>query len=246
MCLIVLAWQMVPCAPLLAAANRDEFYERPAAAADWWQDAPHVLAGRDLQAGGTWLGVSSSGPQGQRFAAITAVRDGRRTKNSDAPTRGALVADFLRDASVRPQDYLPHVVATAERYEGFNLLLADREQLIWYSNRSDDERNGQPLPAGIYGLSNASLDTGWPKVVKTKAQLCSLICQRAPADAYFEMLADTTLAPDVRLPDTGVPLDWERLLSSVCVESASYGTRVSSVARLNRDHDPSLQERLIR
>ncbi|WP_338848712.1 NRDE family protein [Massilia sp. W12] len=245
MCLIVLAWQMVPCAPLIAAANRDEFYARPASPAAWWENHPHVLAGRDLQGGGTWLGVSKSGPRGQRFAALTAVRSGA-PKRPEAPTRGELVADFLCDDTITPERYLALVQAKADAYEGFNLLLADREQLIWFSNRSDDARNGQPLAPGIYGLSNAALDTAWPKVVKTKAQFGSLICQRAPADAYFEMLADTARAPDFRLPDTGVPLEWERMLSPVCIESGSYGTRVSSVAKLNRDQDPCLVERLVR
>jgi uncharacterized protein with NRDE domain len=136
--------------------------------------------------------------------------------------------------------------ATAHEYNGFNLVLGDRDTLIWYSNKGDtDPRNGKPLEPGVYGLSNALLDAPWPKVLKTKAQFASLLCLGAPDDAYFEMLADTTQAPDLRLPETGVPIDLERVLSAVRIESPSYGTRTSTVVKLYAEAPATLQEMLI-
>jgi uncharacterized protein with NRDE domain len=241
MCLIVFAWKVIPGMPLIAAANRDEFYERPAAPAAWWDDHPQIYAGRDLQGGGTWLGVTREG----RFAAITNIR-APSEKQSDAPSRGALVADYLA-GQMTPKEYVAQITPQAGAYNGFNLLIGDRDQLIWFSNSSeDDARNGQPLAPGIYGLSNGQLDTPWPKVVRTKAQFASLLCQGAPEEAYFEMLTCTALASDCRLPKTGVSLEWERLLSSVHIESPNYGTRVSTVVKLPVDQEPVLVERLIR
>jgi uncharacterized protein with NRDE domain len=227
MCLIVFAWQVVPGAPLVAAANRDEYYARPASPAAWWDDHPHVYAGRDLQAGGTWLGVTRSG----RFAALTNIRNPAE-RRTDAPSRGALAADFLTGV-ITPEYYVQQLREKADRYNGFNLLVGDAEQLVWYSNRGDqDERNGRPLAPGLYGLSNALLDVPWPKVVRTKAQFASLLCQGAPEEAFFEMLADTTQASDCRLPKTGVDIELERLLSPVLIRSPAYGTRVSTLVRV--------------
>jgi uncharacterized protein with NRDE domain len=227
MCLIVFAWKIVPGVPLIAAGNRDEFYDRPAAAAHWWEDQPDIYAGRDLQGGGTWMGVSRDG----RFASITNIR-APQNKLMDAPSRGELVAGYLAGkASAR--EFIDALAGSADRYNGFNLLLGDGDELIWYSNgRIDDPRNGKPLAPGIYGLSNASLDVPWPKVVNTRAQFASHLAQGAPDDAYFDMLSDTTRSPDTRLPQTGIGIEWERLLSSVCIESPAYGTRVSSLVRV--------------
>lgn len=241
MCLIVFGWQVIPGMPLVAAANRDEFYARPTAQAVWWDDHPHVYAGRDLRSGGTWMGITRD----SRFAAITNIREPSE-KRDDMPSRGALVADFLAgDAS--PQAYVEEVAARGRKYNGFNLLVGNRDQLIWYSNGGpDDERNGKPLAPGVYGLSNGSLDAPWPKVVRTKAQFSSLLCQGAPYEAYFDMLSDTTRAPDCRLPRTGVSLEWERALSAVCIESPEYGTRASTVVQLYTSDSPMLHERPIR
>ena len=241
MCLIVFAWQVVPGMPLLAAANRDEFYERPAAPAGWWSDHPQVYAGRDLQAGGTWMGITRNG----RFAAITNVR-APDEKRPDAPTRGKLVADYLTGQAT-PEQYIEQVRELAHRYNGFNLLIGSAEKMFWFSNAGkDDPRNGKPLAPGIYGLSNGLLDSPWPKVVRTKAQFGSLLCQGAPEDAYFEMLTDTTRASDCRLPRTGVSLEWERVLSAVCIESPLYGTRASTIAQLYADNTAVLRERPVR
>jgi uncharacterized protein with NRDE domain len=239
MCLIVFAWQVIPGLSLLAAANRDEFYERPALEAHWWADHSDVYAGRDLRGNGTWLGITRGG----RFAAITNVRDPARQR-VDAPSRGALVADFLT-GSDSASDYIEALSANAGRFNGFNLLVCDGTEMIWYTNaETDDTRNGMPLPHGIYGVSNGLLDTPWPKVTRTKAEFASLMCQSAPADAYFDMLSDTTRPSDCRLPHTGVPLEWERILSPVFIESPGYGTRCSTVVQLLQDGSAQLTERL--
>jgi len=275
MCLIVFAWQVVPGVPLIAAANRDEFYDRDTTPAAPWPDAPHIYAGRDLKAGGSWMGITrpdsapssalpmpraecagsetpgpgsalqptASGPS--RFAAITNVRNPQE-HNPLAPSRGQLVADFLAGA-MTAQEYVAQIAPGAGAYNGFNLVLCDGRELVWYSNKgNDDPRNGKPLEPGIYGLSNALLDSAWPKVLKTKAQFASLLCLGAPEDAYFEMLSDTTRAPDMRLPETGVPLELERLLSAVKIESPNYGTRSSTVVKLYSDAPAELHEMQIR
>ena len=244
MCLIVFAWQVIPGVPLIAAANRDEFYDRPATAADNWPEAPHVIAGRDLKAGGTWMGVAQEGPGGARFAAITNIR-GPQERRVDAPSRGALVADYLA-GDMSAAEYIAHIATGSDAYNGFNLVLGDRDSLYWFSNRGvDDVRNGKQLEPGIYGVSNGLLDAPWPKVVRTKAQFASLLCQGAPEDAYFEMLADTTRAPDARLPDTGIELDLERQLSAVCIETPGYGTRTSTVVKVYLNAPAELHERVI-
>lgn len=238
MCLIVFAWKLLPDCPLMLVANRDEFFSRPTQAADWWQDHPSVYAGRDLQAGGTWLGVDRRG----RFAALTNIRNGNATKREQR-SRGELVANYLRD-DLTPQAYLQKVRESAREYSGFNLIFGDTQAMYWISN--EDEHSFRPLEPGIYGLSNGSLDTPWPKVLRAKAQFSSLLCQSAPDDAYFELLADTTRMADCRLPDTGVSLEWERVLAPICIESPDYGTRASSLLRVREGGAAELRERIVR
>jgi uncharacterized protein with NRDE domain len=244
MCLIVFAWRVIPGVPVIAAANRDEYYDRPATPAAPWPGHPHVIAGRDLRGGGSWMGVTTTGPNGPKFAALTNIRaPGER--RGDAPTRGALVADFLTGGLSAPA-YLDRLASASDDYNGFNLVLGDRDGMHWFSNRGgDDPRNGKPLEPGIYGISNGLLDAPWPKVLRTKAQFASLLCQGAPQEAYFEMLADTTRAPDLRLPATGVTLDMERVLSAVCIETPGYGTRTSTVVKLYSEAPPELHERIL-
>ncbi len=253
MCLIVFAWQVIPCAPLVAAANRDEYYARPATPAGNWANHPDIYAGRDLQGGGSWMGIAQhgaavngvNGAPAARFAALTNIRSPQE-RQIDAPSRGALVADYLA-GSMTPQQYVASIAPGSDAYNGFNLILADDKTLIWFSNRGQaDARNGQPLVPGIYGVSNALLDTPWPKVVNTKAQFASLLFQCAPDDAYFEMLADTDCALDHRLPETGVPIELERALSAVCIDMPDYGTRTSTVVKLYADAPASLHEVLVR
>jgi len=245
MCLIVFAWRVIPGLPLVACANRDEFYDRPATPAGPWPDAPNIIAGRDLQGGGSWMGVTKTGPHGPKFAALTNIR-APNERRTDAPTRGALVADFLKGDLDAPA-YLERIAPQADAYNGFNLILGDAAGMVWFSNRAGaDPRNGRALEPGIYGVSNGLLDAPWPKVVRTKATFASLLLQGAPEEAYFEMLADTTRAPDMRLPDTGVPLDLERQLSAVCIEIPGYGTRTSTVVKLYADAEPELHERVLK
>jgi uncharacterized protein with NRDE domain len=246
MCLIVFAWRVIPAVPLVAAANRDEYYQRATAPAAAWPEHPQIYAGRDLQAGGSWMGITQPSAEGgpSRFAAITNIRAPSEHRDN-APSRGHLVSDYLA-GSMSPQEYIESIREGAAAYNGFNLVLGDRDTLIWFSNKGgDDPRNGKPLEPGVYGLSNALLDAPWPKVLKTKAQFASLLCLGAPDEAFFEMLSDTTPAPDLRLPETGVPLDLERVLSAVRIESPSYGTRTSTVVKLYADAPATLHEMLI-
>lgn len=237
MCLIVLAWQVIPDTPLLAAGNRDEFYDRPTLPAQAWADHPDITAGRDLKAGGTWMGIHNNG----RFAALTNFRSPADMRDNTR-SRGELVSHFLC-GQLSPAEYIAYISASADQYNGFNLLVGNRDTLIWYSNRAgDDARNGRPLPPGIYGLSNALLDTPWPKVRRAKAEFCSLLCQRAPDEALLDLLSDMTQASDCRLPDTGIGLEKERMLSPICIVSDDYGTRTSTLVRLPREGAPVLTE----
>ncbi|MEF8733801.1 MAG: NRDE family protein [Candidatus Accumulibacter meliphilus] len=235
MCLILIAWQAHPDYPLVVAANRDEFFARPAAAAAFWPEAPQVLAGRDLEAGGSWLGISRA----QRFAALTNYREGGRVA-SNARSRGALVADFL-SGDTRPSAYLAQVAARAVDYNGFNLFVADGQCLAYYANRGDSPP--RLLSPGIYGLSNHLLDTPWPKLATAKASFAEALAELPKHAAFFDLLADQEIVADSHLPETGVPLAWERILSSIFVRSEDYGTRASTLLVRHRDGLTTLIER---
>lgn len=239
MCLILFAYRAHPEYRLVLAANRDEFHDRPAAPADFWGDAPDVLAGRDLRGGGSWLGVTRSG----RFAAVTNYRDPRELlAPRSAPSRGELVSGFLR-GSDSPAEYLDALSSRAAEYNGFNLLVGDRDALYWFSNRS----GAAPvrLEPGVYGLSNHLLDTPWPKVVRGRAALRDALAAAAPLDVepLFRLLADRAPAADRELPDTGVGVERERLLSSPFIASPDYGTRASTVLLVRADGAARLVER---
>jgi uncharacterized protein with NRDE domain len=224
MCLIALAWQAHPEFPLLMAANRDEFYGRPAAPARFWEDSPWLLGGRDLKDGGTWMGVTRQG----RFAALTNVRE--PGAGTGRLSRGLLVADFLR-GDMGPLDYLAAVAERAGEFAGFNLLVGDTRELACYNNRHDAPF---VLGPGVHGLSNKQLDTPWPKVRKLKAGLADVLPLGAPADRLLALLGDHAVAPDAELPDTGVGLELERVLSPCFIHTPSYGTRASTVLRMGR------------
>lgn len=237
MCLILLAWEKHPRWRLVAAANRDEFHARPTAAADWWADAPQVLAGRDLKEGGTWLGVTRSG----RFAAVTNVREPQLYRVG-APSRGHLVGNFL--ISRAPSlGYGAGLMPIAGAFNGFNLLMTDGVSLAYYSNRDTGMR---PLPPGIYGVSNHLLDTPWPKVVRGKEDLKAALAED-DADAIearlFESLARRDPAPDGELPSTGVGVERERALSRAFIVTPEYGTRSSTVVLMGRDGEVRFVER---
>lgn len=218
MCLIVFAWRPGTARPLIVAANRDEFHARPTQALAAWADAPGVYAGRDLEAGGTWLGV---GPQG-RFAALTNIRDPRQALGPRS--RGELVAAFLQ-GELGVEAYLDQVASRSGQYSGFNLLVGDAGQLGYLHAREAAPRLLEP---GVYGLSNAGLDTPWPKLVKARSGLQQLL-ESAEPEQLMRLLADGEPALDSELPETGVGLATERLLSSVFIASQNYGTRASTV-----------------
>jgi uncharacterized protein with NRDE domain len=240
MCLIILAWRASPAAGLAVAANRDEFFARPSAPAAWWPDAPDVFAGRDLAAGGTWLGVTRAG----RFAALTNFRDLTAPRKPDAPSRGNLVGEFLRGEE-RPAAYLSRLARGAHSFEGFNLLVSDGVELWSFSNR--EESGPAALSPGFYGLSNHLLETPWPKVVTARERFEQALAVARDAEDLeghlLTLLGDRSLAPDASLPQTGLPLHRERALSAAFVVLPDYGTRASTTLVLAEDGAVRVTER---
>lgn len=235
MCLIVFSREQHPDYRLVLAANRDEFYERPTAPAAFWDDAPEVLAGRDLKAGGTWMGVTRAG----RWAAITNYRD-PSAHDPDAPSRGHLVADYLRTAA-EPETYLSNLAPEADRYNGFNLLVGTVETAYYFSNREGTVREIGP---GLYGLSNHLLDSAWPKVERGKRKLAgALERDEIRPEPLLDLLHDTARPVDERLPDTGIGLAGERVLSPLFIQSDNYGTRSSTVLLIAWDAQVTFVER---
>jgi uncharacterized protein with NRDE domain len=246
MCIAVIAWHSHPDYPLIVASNRDEFYVRSTRPAAWWGQSVSLLAGRDEEAGGSWLGINRNG----RFALLTNVR-APAERNPHAPTRGGLVVTALQAG----EDVGRWLMATSQRaqpYNGFNLLVGDAlalrngravnaPSLHYYSNRIDT--GPRRLAPGIYGLSNAFLDSPWPKVVRTVAAFATGIAQKVDTESLFRLLADRQPARDSALPQTGVPLDWERALSAVQIRANGYGTRASTVITVRRDGVVSFIER---
>jgi len=241
MCLLLIAHRVHPKYPLVLAANRDEFYVRPTDPLAFWPGEPHVLAGRDLQGGGTWLGITRKG----RLAAVTNYREPKR-KTQQARSRGLLIHDFLTGCE-SPLSFLNHIRSQEEQYSGFNLIvgdLADRSGvgLFYYSNRHDEII---ALDAGLYGLSNHLLDTPWPKVQRGKRGLQEILelgVDISP-EVVLKILGDQTLAPDAHLPDTGIGLPLERLLSPIFITSSDYGTRSSSVILMDEQGEITFVER---
>jgi uncharacterized protein with NRDE domain len=236
MCLIILAYDAHPLYRLILAANRDEFFSRPSAPAAFWEDAPQLLAGRDLKEGGTWLGLTRTG----RIAAITNYRD-PRSERKDVPSRGGLVSGFLC-GSMPVEDYLVFLGREGAAYNGFNLIFGDMKRLCWFSNRGGDPRFLQP---GIHGLSNHILDTPWPKVSHGKEAVKGLVVtgKNIEPDAFFAILADRTIAPDPLLPETGVGIELERLLSPLFISAPTYGTRSSTVILIDRGGEVTFIEK---
>jgi uncharacterized protein with NRDE domain len=234
LCLIVVAWRCRADLPLAVAANRDEWRDRPAETAHWWPDHPHLLAGRDLKAGGTWMGITRSG----RFAAVTNFRDPAE-RRSTARSRGGLVTDFL-DSDESAPAYLARIAAAAAEYNAFNLIVGDATSLWYYGSR---EGGAQPIAPGVHGLSNHVLDEPWPKVIRGRQAMERALGDPDPVPALFELLGDANPAPDSALPSTGVGLDWERRLSSALITGADYGTRASTVLLLRADGRVSFEER---
>ena len=236
MCLILFAWQSHPRYRLVLAANRDEFQQRPTAAADFWREQPELLAGRDLQAGGTWLAVTKQG----RFAAITNYREPAEPTPPGAPSRGQLVLDYLA-AQAPPAEHARAVAAAGKAYSGFNLLLGDAQRLEYVSNRASAAAEVEP---GVHGLSNHLLDTDWPKVHEGRSRLADLQHEATldPED-LFALLSDRRLTPGdlpAGIEDDLVP---ELLTRHYFIISPVYGTRSSTVLLIERDGGVVFAER---
>jgi uncharacterized protein with NRDE domain len=236
MCIILLAYQAHPEYTLILAANRDEFYERPTAQAHFWTDAPDTLAGRDLERGGTWLGVTRTG----RISAVTNYRE-PVAKKQDALSRGRLVRDFL-SGDEGTDEYLSNISRRASLYNGFNLIVGTAQKLSYFSNRADKP---QDIGPGVHGVSNHLLDTPWPKVERGREALFSIIARedKLSIEDIFKVLADDARAEDDALPETGVGLELERVLSPLFITTASYGTRSSTIVLINRRQKVTFIER---
>ena len=235
MCLILFAQGVHPDYPLVLAANRDESYARPTAPASFWTDHPGIYAGRDLQQGGTWLGITRAG----RFAAVTNYRGSAGADSMRS--RGELVLNYL-SGQESAADYLDRIKRAADSYNGFNLLLGSPAELHFFSNRGIQ---GGIIEPGVHGLSNHLLNTAWPKVEQGKRRVQELLKRRAQdlIDGLFDVLAERTLAADGDLPETGVGLARERVLSPAFILSPGYGTRSSTVVLVDNKQQVTFVER---
>lgn len=235
MCLLAIAWKTHPRYPLIFAGNRDEFHARPAEAAHWWQDAPNVLGGRDLEAGGTWLGVSREA----RFAVVTNFREpDRRAEN--LRSRGELPVRFLAEP-LTSEDYIQFLHDNAHRYAGFNLLFGDRHTMFYCSNR---DGGAIALPEGVHALSNHLLNTPWPKVRRLQSRFSEEVRREQPRiDALLEMLADPAPAEAYELPETGLSREWEQRLSATKIIDPVYGTRASTIVLVDVNGEVVFHER---
>lgn len=235
MCLITFAYNIHPEYSLILLANRDEFFQRPSQAVHRWPDAPQILAGRDLEQGGTWLGLNQNG----LFATVTNHRNGR-DKRDELRSRGDLTRHFL-SGSQPATDYLSILEPKQQAYGAFNLLLGDETGLHYLSNRQ--QSTASVISPGVYGLSNAVLDTPWPKVQKVREGLQGLLAEQEPnREAMLALMQDRERAPDENLPDTGISLEWERMLSSCFIQSESYGTRAITLLMQKPDGSTYLRE----
>jgi uncharacterized protein with NRDE domain len=235
MCLILFSYNIHAQYKLILAANRDEFYQRPTLPAQFWNNYPNLLAGKDLKGDGTWMGITRHG----RFSAITNFREPENA-SKNAPTRGFLVRNFLEDDS-NPENYLKMIKEDTQHYNGFNLIVGTREGIYYYSNRQNKILEIRP---GVHGLSNHLLNTDWPKVKKGKQLLNGMMLQyNLDVENLFSILQDRSNPPDHLLPNTGVSLEWERILSSIFIISHTYGTRSSTILLWDRKGNIDFFER---
>lgn len=234
MCLINFQFHSHPKYKLIVAANRDEFYKRPTQPVHLWEEEPSILAGRDLEQGGTWLGISKTG----RFAALTNYRDPSRPEPGKI-SRGALVRDFLA-GNQSPADFIEALEPS--HYTGFNLLLGSADQLFYFNNL---QQSFVEIAPGTYGLSNHLLDTPWPKVVKGKKYLSDYLAshEEVELDPLFAILANSEQASDSDLPHTGIGLEFERKLSAMFIKTPDYGTRSASVVLVDYNGNATFAER---
>ena len=236
MCILFVAVNQHKDYPLIIAANRDEFFQRPTAESHFWPDSPNVLAGKDLEAGGTWMGINTQG----HLASLTNIR-APQTINPNAISRGQLVSDYLHQYPSVEQ-YHQQLAADKQQYNGYNLLFGRWDNLSVYNNHTNKL---QQLSAGFYGLSNAELNSPWPKInkgVKQLEQVCASN-QQIDHEVLFNILLDKSQANDEQLPKTGVPIAWERQLSSIFIRAEHYGTRSSTLLTVNHDEQVTWLER---
>jgi uncharacterized protein with NRDE domain len=234
MCILFVAVKQHQDYPLIIVANRDEFFARATAESDFWQDKPHILGGRDLQAGGTWMGINKQG----YIASLTNVR-APETLIENATSRGALVSDYL---DTMPTGYYEQLAQSKSQYNGYNLLYGKWDALSVYNNHTDEL---QDLTPGFYGLSNADLNSEWPKINRGVKQLEQLCLSNKAIDTpdLFEILMDRTKAPDEQLPKTGVPVEWERHVSSIFIQGEDYGTRSSTLLTVDKQNQVNWHEK---
>ena len=234
MCLLFFALNCHSEYPIVLAANRDEYYDRPTSELHIWDDSPSMLAGRDLHKGGTWFGVTKTG----RWAAVTNFRE--PGQKLEAKSRGTLVSNYLTSDS-SPSRYVNGLKHNAGDYNGFNLIVGDLNQALYFSNRHTESKT---LGRGVFGLSNHLLDTPWPKVENGKKNLLQLLQhENVNTDSLFSLLTDRTVATDDTLPSTGISLEMERLLSPGFINGEAYGTRSSTTLLINKNNRLKLEER---
>ena len=235
MCFVLLAWRQQQSLPLLIAANRDEHFKRPTRTLHRWADSPDIIAGRDLEAGGSWFGINAAG----RFAIVTNIRIGS-SPGTAGSSRGDLIPQFLNSKD-STQSFADDLLRRRHQYRPFNLLFGDSGEIHYLTSQQDSYTILNP---GIYGLSNAELDTPWPKVTDGKRELADLVSEpQVAGDDLFSLLGDTRLYDDHLLPDTGVPIELERRLSARFIHGEEYGTRSSSVALFHADGRIRMEER---
>jgi uncharacterized protein with NRDE domain len=236
MCLIFLSLHNHPTYKLIVAANRDEFYNRKTAAASYWKDHPTLLGGRDLEASGTWMGITTSG----KISMLTNYRDPQNI-NPDAPSRGQLVSDFLI-GNLSGEEYLKKISQHGKTYNGFNLINGTVGDLYYYSNYAEGIQQIKP---GLHGLSNHLLDTKWPKIERGKEKIKPILAQsKINPEDLFAFLFDDQLAADDLLPQTGLSLERERALSSMFIKTDNYGSRCSTVILADQSNHVQFIERV--
>ena len=237
MCLITFAYKTHPNYKLILAANRDEFYIRPTRSAQFWKEEnqPELLAGKDLEAGGTWMGITKTGSWG----ALTNYRDTSWRRETPL-SRGDLVLDYLKNVQY-PENYLQAIRSRSNLYNGFNLLIGNLDSLFHFSNHTKQITKIEP---GIYGLSNAVLNTPWPKLEQAKSDLEKEISKKeVSVENLFQVLKNDTKAPDKSLPNTGIPKEWEKAISSIFIKTENYGTRCSTLLFIDHENKATFIER---
>lgn len=235
MCLIVFSYRQYKNFPLIFAGNRDEFYDRPARPAQFWKKYPNLLAGKDLKAGGTWLGVTKKG----EFGALTNYRDLTSIKE-DAPSRGKVVTDLLA-GNQTPENFFSELRNKSGRYNGFNLIGGNSDRILYLSSETSETQSLEP---GLYGISNALLNTPWPKVQFAKKQFAGLIGKNSvDEEGIFNLLTDKTRYPREELPDTGLSDELEVAVSSIFIKTENYGTRCSTLFYITGDGKLTFIER---